>query len=168
VLRKGDHLHIRPSTGLRPRAMKSAKLPFFDHQRDKVLRVTRGSQQDWFDSDAFAALCSDSFSVSDHSGRTGLRLKGSTIRPRNTTQLLTDGVPLGAIQIPPDGQPIILFIDQQTTGGYPKIGNVIAADLHVVGQLRARDKVRFVEVSIEHAIATLREQELWLKGNFAD
>lgn len=168
LLRRGDCLQIGPSTGLRPRALKSAKLPFFCHEGDKVLRVTRGSQQDWFDSDAFATFFSNPFSVTDQSGRTGLRLKGSTIRPRNTAQLLTDGVPLGAIQIPPDGQPIILFIDQQTTGGYPKIANVIAADLHLVGQLRARDTVRFAEVSIEQAIAALRQQELWLKEIFAD
>jgi antagonist of KipI len=168
VLRRGDRLHIRPSTGLRPRSLKSAELPLFDHEGDQVMRVTRGSQQDWFGSDAFATFFSNPFSVIDQSGRTGLRMKGSTIRPRNTAQLLTDGVPLGAVQIPPDGQPIILFIDQQTTGGYPKIANVIAADLHLVGQLRARDTVRFAEVSIEQAIAALRRQELWLKGIFAD
>jgi antagonist of KipI len=168
LLSRGDRLHIRKSNGLRPRTMKSARLLLVDHQGDKVLRVTRGSQQDWFDSDAFATLLSSPFSVTDQSGRTGLRLKGNTIRPRITAQLLTDGVPLGAIQIPPDGQPIILFVDQQTTGGYPKIANVIAADLHLVGQLRARDTVRFAEVSMEHAIAALRQQELWLKELFAD
>jgi antagonist of KipI len=168
LVRRGDRLHIRPRTGLRPRTMKSAKLPFFGHENDKALRVTRGSQQDWFGPDAFATLYSNPFSVTEQSGRTGLRLKGSTIRPRNTAQLLTDGVPLGGIQIPLDCQPIILFIDQQTTGGYPKIANVIAADLHLVGQLRARDRVRFVEVSIEQGIAALRERELWLKESFAD
>lgn len=167
VLRKGDRLHIRPASGPPPLAMKSAKLPFFDQPGDKVLRLTRGSQQDWFDSDAFAKLFSRSFSVSDQSGRTGLRLKGEAIRVRNKTQLLTDGIPLGAIQIPPDGQPIILFIDQQTTGGYPKMANVIAADLPLVGQLRARDTVRFAEVSIEQAMAALRQHELWLKEIFA-
>ena len=72
-------------------------------------------------------------------------------------------MPLGAIQIPPDGQPIILFVDQQTTGGYPKIANVIAADMHLVGQLRARETLRFAEVSIEQAVELLRQQEAWLK-----
>ena len=83
--------------------------------------------------------------------------------PREHRQLLTDGIPLGAIQVPQDGQPIILFVDQQTTGGYPKIANVIAADMHRIGQLRPRDEVRFAEVSIAEAIEALRAQERWLK-----
>ena len=88
------------------------------------------------------------------------------MRPREQSELLTDGIPLGAIQVPQDGQPIILFVDQQTTGGYPKIANVIAADLHQVGQLRPRDQVRFAEVSIGEAVRALREQEELLKGIF--
>ena len=84
------------------------------------------------------------------------------MHPREQSELLTEGTPLGAIQVPRDGQPIILFVDQQTTGGYPKIANVIAADIHRVGQLRPRDEVRFVEVSIPEAIRILVEQERWL------
>ena len=80
--------------------------------------------------------------------------------------MLTDGIPLGAIQVPQDGQPIILFVDQQTTGGYPKIANVIAADMHRIGQLRPRDQVRFAEVSIAEAVEALRAQERWLKEIF--
>jgi antagonist of KipI len=80
--------------------------------------------------------------------------------------LLTDGIPLGAIQVPQDGQPIILFVDQQTTGGYPKIANVIAADIHRVGQLRPRDEVRLVEVSVTEAVQALSEQERWLREIF--
>lgn len=167
LLRRGDRLYVRSAKG-RARSTKSARLPLVGQPGDKILRITRGSQQDWFDSDAFATLFSNPFLVTDQSGRTGLRLKGSTIHPRITAQLLTDGVPLGAIQIPPDGQPIILSIDQQTTGGYPKIANVIAADLHLVGQLRARDPVRFAEVSIQQAIEELRRQELWIAEIFAD
>jgi antagonist of KipI len=74
-------------------------------------------------------------------------------------QLLTEGVSLGAVQVPPDGQPIILFVDQQTTGGYPKLANVILADLPRVGQLAPRSEVRFVEVDVATAHAALRERE---------
>jgi len=104
------------------------------------------------------------YTVSEQSDRAGLRLKGEAITQLQPRQLLTDGIPLGAIQVPQDGQPIILFVDQQTTGGYPKIANVIAADMHRVGQLRPRDSVRFAEVSIPDAIDALRTQENWLKG----
>jgi allophanate hydrolase subunit 2 len=128
------------------------------------LRVTKGAQQDWFAPEAFENLFSTAYIVSEQSDRTGLRLKGGVVRPREHSELLTDGIPLGAIQVPQDGQPIILFVDQQTTGGYPKIANMIAADIHRVGQLRPRDEVRLFEVSIAEAIQTLREQERWLRG----
>ena len=130
------------------------------------LRVTRGAQQDWFGEEAFGKLFSSSYVVSEHSDRTGLRLQGEAVRPREQAELLTDGIPLGAIQAPQDGQPIILFVDQQTTGGYPKIANVIAADMHRVGQLRPRDQVRFAEVTIAEAVQALREQEQWLREIF--
>jgi antagonist of KipI len=130
------------------------------------LRVTKGAQQDWFGPEAFEKLFSTSYIVTEKSDRTGLRLKGEIVRPREHSELLTDGIPLGAIQVPQDGQPIILFVDQQTTGGYPKIANVIAADVHRVGQLRPRDEVRLAEVSIAEAIQALREQERWLREIF--
>jgi antagonist of KipI len=167
LLRKGDRLRVGKDGDLRIRALKSEAIPLVSPDSPVILRVTRGSQHDWFDDEAVANFFLNSFSVTDQSGRTGLRLKGNPVLPRNTTQLLTDGVPLGAIQIPPDGQPIILFVDQQTTGGYPKIANAIAADLHVVGQLRARDSVRFTEVSIEQAVQMLRQQEAWLQEIFS-
>jgi antagonist of KipI len=125
--------------------------------------VTSGAQRDWFSDDAYAGFLAASYAVSEQSDRAGLRLKGDAISIRETRQLLTDGIPLGAIQVPQDGQPIILFVDQQTTGGYPKIANVIAADKHRVGQLRPRDEVRFSELSIPEAIEALRVQERWLK-----
>ena len=73
--------------------------------------------------------------------------------------MISEGVSLGAIQIPAGGQPIILFVEQQTTGGYPKIANIIAADLRSVGQLRPRDEIRFELVDDATARAALREQE---------
>jgi antagonist of KipI len=111
-------------------------------------------------------LFSCPYSISDQSDRTGLRLKGEPLRPREQAQLLTDGIPLGAMQVPQDGQPIILFVDQQTTGGYPKIANVIMADMHHVGQFRPHEQVHFQEVSIPQAILLLKEQERWLQDAF--
>jgi antagonist of KipI len=87
----------------------------------------------------------------------GLRLRGPVLEGHG--HMLTEGVPLGAVQVPPAGQPIILFVEHQTTGGYPKIANVISADFHALGQLRPRDRIRFEEVSIETALTLLRAQE---------
>ena len=76
--------------------------------------------------------------------------------------MISEGVSFGAIQIAAGGLPIILFVEQQTTGGYAKIANVIAADLSSVGQLRPRDEIRFVLVSFESARDLLIEQEKFL------
>ncbi len=105
--------------------------------------------------------------MTDQSNRSGLRLAGEPILANHRRELLTEGIALGAVQVPPDGQPIILFVDQQTTGGYSKIANVIAADLPRVGQLRPRDEVRFQSVKVPDAIELLRQQERALHEAFA-
>ena len=163
-LQSGDVLQVREQGPARVRSLRPGSLD--SSNRQGPLRVTQGAQQDWFGPEALETLFSSVYAVSEQSGRTGLRLKGESLRPREQAELLTDGIPLGAIQVPQDGQPIILFVDQQTTGGYPKIANVIAADLHHVGQLLPRNEVRFAEVSITEAVQALREQEGWLKEVF--
>lgn len=161
-LRTGDVLQVGKATGMRARRLRAEAL--HELQGSRPIRITHGAQHEWFAAEEWAKFLATPYSVSEQSDRAGLRLKGEAIVQRAQRQLLTDGIPLGAIQVPQDGQPIILFVDQQTTGGYPKIANVIAADMHRIGQLRPRDEVRFAEVTIAEAIDALRAQELWLKG----
>jgi len=176
---KGDILRVRKqrASPIQESAQKSARKSARKARRlptealetlypSGPIRVTRGAQQEWFGGEAFEKLFLCAYAVSDDSDRSGVRLKGEAIRPRDAKQLLTDGIPLGAIQVPQDGQPIILFVDQHTTGGYPKIANVIAADMHRIGQLRPREQVRFSEVTIAEAIELVRKQEEWLKRIF--
>jgi len=163
-LRKGDLLGVRKAPNSRLWALKPGAVDRL-YSREPI-RVTRGAQHERFGIDAFDKLFSCPYTVSEQTNRSGLRLKGESISSRVRSQLLTEGVSLGAIQVPQDEQPIILFVDQQTTGGYPKIANVISADLHRVGQLRPRDELRFVEVTIPVAIRLLQEQEEWLKQIF--
>ena len=92
----------------------------------------------------------------------GIRLEGRGIPIDPSQEMITEGVSLGAIQVPPSGQPIILFVEQQTTGGYPKIANVISADVHSLGQLRPRDEIRFERVEVREARSLLMEQEALL------
>lgn len=131
------------------------------------IRVTQGPQWACFDEDMTRRFTSSEFEISEHADRSGLRLSGPEIRDSRGVELLTEGVALGAIQVPRNAQPIILFVDQQTTGGYPKIANVASVDLHRVGQLRPRDKVRFELISMSSAIALFREQEGILTEAFA-
>lgn len=86
-------------------------------------------------------------------------------------RMITEGVDLGTIQAPPSGQPIILLVEQQTTGGYPRVGVVASVDLFRLGQLRPGDEVRFRLVSLEEAVRLIREQEQLLTSEeflFAD
>jgi antagonist of KipI len=163
-LRKSDLLETLRGPNLRVRTLKPGAVDGL-YSRGPI-RVTRGAQHDWFGPEAFDSLLSCSYTVSEESNRSGLRLKGEPISPRVRSQLLTEGVSLGAIQVPQDEQPIVLFVDQQTTGGYPKIANVISADMHRVGQLRPRQQLTFAEVTIPEAIHLLREQEELLNQIF--
>jgi len=165
-LQAGDELRVRTGSRNRPCRLRQASLQALP--RSRPIRVTRGAQSEWFSTGEFARFLESSYCVREQSDRAGLRLQGEPIGPTEARQLLTDGIPMGAIQVPPDGQPIILFVDQQTTGGYPKIANVIAADLHRVGQLRPHDEVRFTEVSMTDAVDALRLQEKWLNRIWQD
>ena len=153
TLRAGDILKIGAAAVRNPRR-EPARPPQWPAG---LLRVTAGPQADWFGGELYRAF----YIVQEESNRMGLRLRGPAI-PSPSGTMLTEGVPLGAIQVPPDGQPIILFVEHQTTGGYPKPANVISADLSRVGQLRPRDELRFDLVTIDQALALLRAQEQWL------
>ena len=135
--------------------------------RDGPIRVTPSLQSDCFDRETTDRFYHQRFTVGDQSNRSGLRLACEPLLGTHRGELLTEGIALGAVQVPPDGQPIILFVDQQTTGGYLKIANVIAADLPRVGQLRPRDEIRFQSVGISEAIELSRKQENALNQAFA-
>lgn len=165
ALRKGDVLSIvGPYPEYEPRTLAT---PILEHLRARhVLRVTDGPQSDLVSEEILQFFYDASFQVSEESNRLGLRLEGPRIECAVKTEMITEGVALGAIQIPPAGQPIILFVEQQTTGGYPKIASVIAADLFRIGQLRPRDSVRFERVSLTAARAAWGElQELLASGD---
>ena len=158
ALRKGDVLKIGTASG---RFRKKAIALHVGRQLSprNVLRVTAGPQADWFPQSVQRSFYSNGYRVGEQSNRMGLRLVGRPLLLQDARPMLTEGVSLGAIQVPSGGSPIILFVDQQTTGGYPKIANVISADLHRVGQLRPRDEIRFEQITFEEAHALLIEQE---------
>jgi biotin-dependent carboxylase-like uncharacterized protein len=157
-LREGDELHIGPTTKpFRKRTIASRILERLSSR--KILRVTLGPQADWFSDLSLRSFYATTFRVGEQSNRMGLRLEGALVSACETREMITEGVSLGAVQVPAGGSPIVLFVDQQTTGGYPKIANVISADLHRVGQLRPRDEIRFERVTFETARSLLIEQE---------
>jgi antagonist of KipI len=158
ALRKGDVLKIGAASGSsRKRRLSARALEEF--QPRKVLRVTPGPQSDWFPESSQALFYQSRYRVAEESNRMGIRLEGAVIPAASSGEMISEGVALGAIQVPDGGQPIVLFVEQQTTGGYPKIANIISADLHSLGQLRPRDEIRFERVDRETARSLLIDQE---------
>ncbi|HKV24504.1 MAG TPA: biotin-dependent carboxyltransferase family protein [Candidatus Acidoferrum sp.] len=167
-LRKGDVLKIAAGPGsfrtFRRRRVSRRALEKLAVR--KTLRVTPGPQADWFSAEAQSAFYEGTFRVAEESNRMGIRLEGSKIPAPSGGAMRSEGVSLGAVQIPAGGLPIILFVEQQTTGGYPKIANVISADFRSLGQLRPRDEIRFERVEPDTALALLREQEGLLSAEY--
>lgn len=161
--RQGDVLNGAAQTAGAPRGkVRPCWLQRFAPRR--VLRVTAGPEAEEFSRRALDVFYSASYSVLEDSNRAGLRLQGPGIDPPFGGHMLTEGVSLGAVQIPSGGQPIVLFVDQQTTGGYPIAANVITADLSSVAQLRPRDAIRFELVTMERARELLLELEASLEA----
>jgi biotin-dependent carboxylase-like uncharacterized protein len=112
--------------------------------------------------EALAAFARAAFRVSPRSSRAGFRLEGPPLPTRARPDRLSEPVAPGLIQLPPDGLPILLMADRNTTGGYPRLGHLIAADTPKAAQLWPGDAVRFTPVTVEeaHALARLRERAL--------
>jgi biotin-dependent carboxylase-like uncharacterized protein len=158
ALRKGDALKIGAESGaIHGRRLAARALT--ELQPRKVLRVTEGPQSDWFPVSARRLFYESRYRVAEESNRMGIRLEGAIVPVPSGGEMISEGVSLGAIQVPEGGKPIILSVEQQTTGGYPKIANVISADFHSLGQLRPRDEIRFERVDWETARDLLRKQE---------
>ena len=173
ALHAGDELRVVPAATLpRPGAISPTTIEtLYPRCQPRLLRVTAGPAQL---AAAFAALLATEYEVSARSDRMGVRLAGPSLlgsagpgpsaggggdSTARLGELLSQGVFLGAVQLPADGQPILLSVDHQTTGGYPIIAGVIAADLGRLGQLRPADRVRFAAVSLEEADALHFAQE---------
>lgn len=148
ALRHGDVLRLGEVAAAQPllRAVPPAG------PNDNCLRVVAGPQAGLFDDAGLAAFFSETYRVASASDRRGLRLNGTALS-RAGTELPSQGVLPGAVQVPPNGQPIILGWDGPVTGGYPIIAGVIRADWPRLAQLRPGDAVRFVTVELEAARA---------------
>ena len=124
------------------------------------LRVLFGPQDGLFSGEEKARFLAETYRVTPLSDRMGIRLAGRPLRTLSgSADIVSDGTVPGAVQVPKDGQPIVLAADSQTTGGYAKIACVITADLSALGQLRPGDTVRFSACSQREAVRALRRLE---------
>jgi biotin-dependent carboxylase-like uncharacterized protein len=153
ALRAGDSLPLR-----RPEApdREERRLPSLDLTPPARFRVVLGPQDDHFSDRGRRTLLEGTFTVSPASDRMGMRLDGPALEHAGSYNIVSDGIAPGSIQVPGNGQPIVLLADRQTTGGYPKIATVIAADLPPLGRLAPGARIAFEAVSIETAEAEHR------------
>lgn len=157
ALQAGDCLGIgRHGPGRMPAPLR---LPQAPRRPDGPLRIVPGPQRDYFSDTAWSRLLGDGFVVSREADRMGLRLDGPRLDhdPARGADIVSDAVTPGVIQVPGDGRPIILLADCQTVGGYPKIATVIGADLPRLGRALPGETLRFVEVSMDQALAARRQ-----------
>ncbi len=134
------------------------------YKREEEIRVILGPQQDRFTQAGIETFLSSTYEVTNQSDRMGYRLKGPAITHKDSADIITDGVPPGAVQVPGDGQPIVLMAERQPTGGYTKIAVVISADLPKMAQLMPGCRVTFKAVTLEEACRALQEQEKVIKS----
>lgn len=125
--------------------------PWFDANRERPLRLLRGSHFDALDARSRERLFSATFVIARDSNRVGVRLDGATLTLAEALELVSEPVTAGTVQLPPVGQPIVLGAEHPTTGGYPRIGQVAAVDLALLAQRRPGDRLRFVEIDLAEA-----------------
>ena len=123
----------------------------YTYSPDNIIRIIKGTNFEYFSKDAINKFFKEDFLITNLVDRMGIRLKGPKLENIANTNIKSEGLIRGVIQVPADGNPIIMLSDHGTVGGYPKIGVVIAADLDLIGQLTPGTKINFKEVSLEEA-----------------
>lgn len=179
ALRKGDEIPIGAGNAERPfprlaRMLRENADPFATPgdpllpptappgNPPRTVRVMAGQQWQAFTGEAQTRFLAGEFRISPQSDRMGFRIDGPKLALREPLEMISEAVAFGTIQVPPDGNPIILMADRQTTGGYPKIADVASVDLPVVAQTMPQHTVRFALISLEEAqqLYLAREAEI--------
>ena len=178
-LQMGDQLNLRPASDRANRmvdrlstdagdeavveAKWSAGFNLCDTSLARPVRVITGGQFDWFTHASQQAFFQDEFTVTNQSDRMGYRLKGPSLQLVEPRELISEAVTMGSIQVPAQGDPIVLMADRPTTGGYPKIAQVVTADLPRLAQAKPLDRIRFEAISLDEAQQLYRTQQATLQ-----
>ncbi len=157
VLSPGDRLDCAGGSGSTPLSFREG----IKHDSGDAIRIVPGPQAGSFEEATWSRLLSSSYRISPRSDRMGMRLEGPALQSSKGHDIVSEGVVPGSVQVPGDGNPIVLGRDCQTTGGYPKIATVISADLDRLAQVAIGRDVRFRMVSVGDAIDAARRSALW-------
>ncbi len=157
-LRSGDRLRSgRARAGMPLKKLPPQYIP--EYQARNELRVVLGPQDDYFTEKGIHTFLHSEYMISVQADRMGYRLEGPPIEHKAGADIVSDGIPAGAVQVPGDGLPIILLADRQTTGGYVKVATVSTVDLPKLAQAEMGHRVRFLQISQEEAYQLLTEYE---------
>jgi biotin-dependent carboxylase-like uncharacterized protein len=150
-LQAGDELQVHAASGAPERRIELPDVP------ETPIRVVFGPQDDEFSDEAKALFIGSDWKISATSDRMGYRLEGPVIKHLHGHNIVSDGTVNGSIQVPGNGQPIVLMPDRGTSGGYPKIATVISADFGRFAQISAGRSFRFKAVSMAEAQAEAKK-----------
>ncbi|GAD80085.1 biotin-dependent carboxyltransferase family protein [Vibrio ezurae] len=140
-------------------AVSPSYVPKLKHSSIVTLNVILGSQYQTFSKEALQRLFCSTFQVDKQSNKMGYQLKGQCISSPDR-HLISEGISIGAIQIPPNGQPIIMLCERQTIGGYPKVGNIARMDIGKLAQLKPGAKVKFVKSNVDKCT---EQYQAWMR-----
>ena len=163
-LQKDDVLEIRPASGKLEHPETYFTQPETAAAGVRTLRVIMGPQEDRFTEQGIRTFLNSEYTVGQDFDRQGYRLEGEKIEHKTDSNIISDGVVTGSIQVPGTGLPIVMTAERATVGGYTKIATVITADLPLIGQCKAGDRIRFEEVSVETAQDLLQQEADWLEA----
>ena len=156
ALRAGDLLALHHCRAESRRALPAQYR--LDYRARPLLRVVPGLEAQYFSPATLARFYGGGFTVSPQSNRMGIRLEGAPLPVADLPQQISSGLCMGTVQVPPNGLPIVSFVEGQTIGGYPRIAHVISADLHRLGQLTAGARLDFEVVSLRSAHRILKDK----------
>ncbi len=159
ALKPGDKVPLGPIRHKLPKKeIPSRLIP--EYLSFQTVQALTGPEAKRFDPEVIRAFFSSEYVISEQSDRMGYRLTGPKINhPETGADIISAGVSLGTIQVPGNGEPIILMADRQTTGGYARIANVASVDLALVAQMKPGDRIRFKEISLDKAQKLLAAQK---------
>ena len=165
VIKSGNQSHS--SFEVAARTMLGEARPAYTQH--PIIDVILGPQTNYLTHESIERFISSEYTVSLTSDRMGYRLEGPSLAYRDKTELISEGIAFGVIQVPPNGQPIVIMADGATTGGYPKIGTVASADLPLLAQcVPSKSKIRFRETTVVKAQKKYRELMSKLKNSMVD
>lgn len=162
ALRRGDALRLFPAPLPPLRTVDGQWVPPLGGEPE--IRVVLGPQADRFTRDGLDAFLTGPYEMLPQSDRMGARLRGPRVRHADGHDIISDGIALGSVQVPGDGQPIVLLVDRQSTGGYTKVATVCSFDIGRLGQVKPGQRVRFRALPLEEAHRVRRAWEAALSA----